>query len=272
MVSYFDDPRVMAVTPSMRIYKPKGILQRIQAMEYLMGLFLRKVFSVMSSEHVTPGPFTIHRKEFFNRHGFYKKAYHTEDIEVALRIQSKGYKIKHARNAAVYTVGPNDFNTLFRQRIRWYYGFIENVIDYKHLFSFKYGLLGVFILPVAFLSIFMVILSAGIAIWRLCDSVNDFIRLLIVTNFDISHWLNFNGFDIFYIQLDSISILSILSLFMGLFMVIYAKKLSEEKLNLPFSYILFLIAYWFLFAIWWSVSIFYKLAGKNTKWGHKSGV
>jgi len=48
MVPYFDDPMVMAVTPSMRIHKPKGILQRIQAMEYLMGLFLRKVFIIVS--------------------------------------------------------------------------------------------------------------------------------------------------------------------------------------------------------------------------------
>jgi len=271
MVHRFDDSSVMAVTPSMRIYKPRGILQRIQAMEYLMGLFLRKIFSVISSEHVTPGPFTIFRKSFFDRYGFYKKAYHTEDIEVALRIQSKGYKIQHASDAAVYTVGPDKFDVLFRQRVRWYYGFIENVIDYKHLFSRKYGILGIFILPVAFVSVFMVIIGAFIAIWRGYQGISDFVNRLIVTNFDFFSFFHFSKPDLFYFQLDSIAILSLFSLCLGLFMVLYAKKLSEEKLHLPFSYILFLIAYWFLFAMWWIVSIFYKLTGRKTKWWHKSG-
>ncbi|MFA6088864.1 MAG: glycosyltransferase family 2 protein [Candidatus Woesearchaeota archaeon] len=271
MVSYFDDPLVMAVTPSMRVYKPKSFLQRVQAIEYLMGLFLRKIFSVLSSEHVTPGPFTIHRKAFFDKHGFYKKAFHTEDIEVALRIQSNGYKIRHASNAAVYTVAPKSFNVLYKQRIRWYYGFIENLLNYKHLFSIKYGILGVFILPIAFVSVIMVLFGAGIALFRFFDSVRLFIVKMIVTHFDIVNYFRFGHFDIFYVQLDAITILSLISLCIGLFMVVMAKKLSEEKLHLPFNYILFLIAYWFLFAMWWTVSILYKITGKQTKWWHKSG-
>ena len=272
MIAGFEDETVMAVTPSMRIYKPKSFLQRVQAVEYLMGLFLRKIFSVLSSEHVTPGPFTIIRKKFFDEHGFYRKAHHTEDIEVALRIQSLGYRIKHAKDAAVYTVGPSEFGVLFKQRIRWYYGFIENVLDYKHLFSRKYGLLGIFILPIAFVSVGMVIIGAALALSRAFDSIHHSILKMMVTNWDWSNFFKFGKFDPFYIQLDTITVLSGISLIFGLFFVVMAKKISKEKLHLPFNYIIFLFAYWFLFAFWWIVSIFYKITGKKTRWWHKSGA
>lgn len=271
MVADFEDEMVMAVTPSMRVHKPKSILQRVQAVEYLMGLFLRKIFSVLSSEHVTPGPFTIIRKEFFDKHGFYRKAHHTEDIEVALRIQSLGYKIKHAKDAAVYTVGPSEFGVLFKQRIRWYYGFIENTLDYKHLFSKKYGLLGIFILPIAFISVAMVIVGAFLAIMRFIELGSSYISKLIVTNWDFANFFRLGKFDIFYLQLDTVTVLSVISLVFGLFFLIMAKKISKEKLHLPFNYIIFLSMYWILFAAWWIVSIVYKVTGKKTSWWHKSG-
>lgn len=272
MIPNFEDSKVMAVTPSMRIWKPKSILQRVQAIEYLMGLFLRKIFSVLSSEHVTPGPFTIIRRKFFDKHGHYRKAHHTEDIEVALRIQSLGYKIKHVKEAAVYTVGPSDFNVLFKQRIRWYYGFIENVLEYKHLFSKKYGLLGVFILPIAFISVGMVIVGTILALDRFIYSFRLLINKMIVTNFDWMSFFRFGKFDPFYIQFDTITALSVLSLIFGLFFILMAKKISKEKLHIPFNYIVFLMLYWFLFAFWWIISIFYKISGKKTKWWHKSGA
>lgn len=271
MISSFDEELVMAVTPSMRIHDPKSFLQRIQAVEYLMGLFLRKVFSLLSGEHVTPGPFTMIRKEFFDKHGNYRKAHHTEDIEVALRIQSLGYKIDHARNAPVYTTGPSEFDVLFKQRVRWYYGFIENVLDYKHLFDKKYGLLGTFILPVAFLSVFMVLISSTIALTRFISQIKDGVQHLIITNFDIFNLLKMPKIDVFYFNIDAVVLLSLLSLFIGFLMVLFAKKVSEEKLHIKFSYFLFLGFYWILFTLWWGVSIFYKLIGKKTKWWHKSG-
>ena len=42
MIGYFNDPKIMAVTPSLKVYKPKNMLQKIQYVEYLIGIFLRK--------------------------------------------------------------------------------------------------------------------------------------------------------------------------------------------------------------------------------------
>ena len=77
-------------------------------------------------------------------------------IEVALRIQSNKMVIENSADAIVYTIGPKTFRALLKQRTRWYLGFMENVINYKHLFSYKYGNLGLFILPASFISVALV--------------------------------------------------------------------------------------------------------------------
>jgi poly-beta-1,6-N-acetyl-D-glucosamine synthase len=135
MVGYFRDSDVMAVTPSLVVHRPESALQKVQYIEYMIGIFLRKVFAYLDSIHVTPGPFTIYRKSFFDRHGGYDENNLTEDIEVALRMQKKGYRIENSVNATVYTVSPSKFTPLLRQRLRWYIGFTENVARYRELFG-----------------------------------------------------------------------------------------------------------------------------------------
>ena len=49
IVAKFDDSEMMAVTPSVKIFEPKGILGLIQKAEYIFGIFLRKVFSYLNA-------------------------------------------------------------------------------------------------------------------------------------------------------------------------------------------------------------------------------
>jgi len=67
MIGYFNNPKIMAVTPTMKSKFNNTIIQKIQNVEYLVGAFLRKVFHFLNSIYVTPGAFTAYRKEFFDR-------------------------------------------------------------------------------------------------------------------------------------------------------------------------------------------------------------
>ena len=78
MVAKFYSKRVMAVTPSMGIYKPKTFLQKVQ-------------------------------------HVGYDENNLTEDLEIALRIQSKDYVLENAPEAVVYTLAPKNFKELLYQ-------------------------------------------------------------------------------------------------------------------------------------------------------------
>ena len=73
---------------------------------------------------------------------------------MAMRLQSHGYLIGNAPNAKVYTGTPRTIKALFRQRVRWSYGFLRNGVDCTHMFgNRKYGNLDLIILPMALLSI-----------------------------------------------------------------------------------------------------------------------
>ncbi|MBI2546260.1 glycosyltransferase family 2 protein [Candidatus Woesearchaeota archaeon] len=269
IMGFFEaSPKVMAVTPSLKVYTPKTMLQKVQRIEYLIGVFLRKIFALLGSIHVTPGPFTIYRKTFFDMHGNYDEKNLTEDIEVALRIQKHGYYIENALHANVYTITPASFWPLYRQRMRWYIGFFENVWNYRELFSGKYGNLGLFILPASFFSVFLVMASLLYFTYKAIDSL---VRLFInysSINFDILTIMKFN-FDAYFINANSLMLLSVLTMFVGILIVYFAKYVAMEKADIKGNYVLYIIVYWMLFGFWWIAALFYKATGRKIRWGAK---
>lgn len=265
MIGYFDNPKVMAVTPSLKVYHPKTILQRVQAIEFLMGVYLRKAFAFLGSIHVTPGPFTIYRKKFFDKYGGYDNHNLTEDIEIALRIQSHHYLIENAINASVYTMGVSNFKALLRQRLRWYKGFIDNVLNYSHLFSKKYGNLGLFILPSSFLSVLLAVIVVTWGTIRFIGHSFQAFQDLRAINFDLLSLLQKP--QLFYISIDPLFILSIIAIALAITTVLIAKKLSQEKQKLKISYIYFMFTYLLLFSFWWIIAMYYRITGKKIRWG-----
>ena len=159
LVRRFSDPTVMAVVPSLHIHEPRTLIQVIQKTEYIIGVFLRSIQAELDAIYVTPGPFSIIRKSVFDTIGLYKKAYNTEDMEFALRMQAHGMKIANAHDAVVYTSSPRTIPALYKQRVRWTSGFLSNITrEYRFmLLKPAYGHMGGFILPTMIISAFSII-------------------------------------------------------------------------------------------------------------------
>ncbi len=269
MLLYFDDPSVMAVTPSLKVYRPNGFLRRIQQIEYLLGIYLRKVFAYLDAIHVTPGPFTVYRKSFFDKHGGYDADNLTEDIEIALRIQSEQYRIENAMDACVWTTAPKSWKPLLAQRKRWYVGFMENVAAYRHLFSAKHKDLGLFILPGAFVSVALAIVLFIYVAARAVNDIYDAVLNLIAVNFDLKslmHW----RFDAFFINIDPLVIIGMMALAIGIIVIYLAKRFSNERSPIEVSYVFFLLLYWMIFAYWWLASAATLARGKRIAWGKRT--
>ncbi|NQU78521.1 glycosyltransferase family 2 protein [Candidatus Woesearchaeota archaeon] len=266
MIGYFKKKTVMAVTPSLKCTKPNTVWQKVQVIEFLLGVYLRKVFSFLGSINVTPGPFTIFRKAFFDKHGGYDTTTCTEDIEISLRIQSLGYEIENAVDANVYAVAMPTFDTTKKQRVRWYKGFIENTQKYKHImFSKKYGNLGLFIMPSAYLSVVLAMVMVLYSGYLLVDVNYQRAVNLYNVNFDIWKMLKIR-WDPFYIDQSPIFMIGIVALTIGLATIYLAKTMSKEKQGLTTCYILFLVLYLPLYAYWWANAIWAKAAKKNVDW------
>ena len=265
IVRHFQDREIMAVAPSVKLWQPKGPLQLLQKVEYGFGIFTRKMFSYMQAVYITPGPFSIFRKEVFIELGGYRHAHNTEDIEIALRMQKNGYKIAHAHNAMVYTIPTNTMKKLLKQRVRWTYGFINNAIDYKYMFfNKKYGNLGIFILPMAAISIVSLISIAGISIFNIGHMmVSEYVRIQTV-GFSF-HFPSLN-FDWFFINTQLIAIVGLVATIGNITMILISKKMSEGKFDIGIDLIFFLTLYMFIAPLWLGKAIYNTVFSKQPSW------
>ncbi|RME52430.1 glycosyltransferase family 2 protein [Candidatus Woesearchaeota archaeon] len=260
---------VMAVTPAMKIESPNSILRKVQSVEFIVGILLREIFTKLGSQHVTPGPFTIYRRDFFEKFGPFKKAHLTEDIEIALRIQKNNFFIENAVDAYVFTHGPAKFAPLFRQRLRWFYGYLSNVLDYFDLLNpKKFGNLGFFVLPQSFLFIGLIILAIAYTGFRFVK--NSYTQLLnaIAVHFDVLRLIRFN-FEWFFVNTKPTMILSLFTLAGSFCIFLFARLLSRDRRRIGFDYALFLLLYWFLFGLWWAVAVWRKVFRMPIMWSEK---
>ncbi len=266
LIPCFKDKNVMATVPSIKIWKPKNILEKIQFLELLSGVFIRHVQSELGSIPMAPGAFTLVRKSFAEQYGFLNPNTMVEDLELSLRIQSKKYLIENVVNANVYTSGVKTLKAFISQRVRWYYGFIIQIRKYKHLFSSEYGNLGLFILPttIIFAIVSMFIFTYGIMM-TLINTAN-WIKDLMLIGFDFKNFFEIT-IDPFFYTIDNVTVLPIIMFFAMLGFMYYIKKVSNEKQNIFWPFILFSLTYWFLGSLTWILSIYYYIRKKPIKWG-----
>ncbi|MDQ5949250.1 MAG: hypothetical protein QG589_376 [Patescibacteria group bacterium] len=265
IVTYFQDKETMAVTPSVKVWQPKTIIQLIQKVEYGWGIFLRKMLSYMGALYVTPGPFSIFRREIFDVVGGYRHAHQTEDMELAMRLQTNHIKIANAHNAYVYTVAPATLRKLYKQRLRWTYGFLKNVIDYRFVFfKREYGNLGIFVLPVASLSIFSALYLIAVTMFSFGQSVFKEIIKIQTVGFSYT-WPAFN-FNWFTINTEFLALISTIALLGTIYMMLLSRKMSEGNVRPGLDMLYFLTLYTFIAPLWMAKAVYNTLFKVKTSW------
>ena len=238
-MQYFKDKDIMAVCSAMQIHNIKTIWQKAQSIEYLLAIFWRKTYSTLDAIQVMPGPLSIFRKKVFDNLGKYRPAHNAEDFEITLRMHLNHYRIKNSHLAAVYTTGPTTLRGLYKQRLRWFQGYMGNAWDYRQMFfKKKYGNFGLFTLPMA--CIFMLYtLYIFFIFWNgKLESLYDKINIIINNGFSIP---NFN-FDIFYINADTLLFVLIFEIVVLVYVIYISRLMVKNKVKiLPEFFIYFLI-------------------------------
>jgi len=87
-------------------------------------------------------------------------------------------------------------------------------------------------------------------------------------NFDIAKLIKIN-FDPFFININPVFFLTVFTIIVSITMIVIAKRLSKDKEKLPLAYIYYTLIYAPLFALWWVVSIYYKIFNKKVFWGKR---
>ncbi len=260
IVTVFDNPKTMAVAPSIVVRDPKTITEYAQRAEYDMAHYNKKMLAFMEGIHVTPGPFSIFRKKVFDQIGPYRKAHQTEDQEIALRMHKHGLAIDHCPDAYVYTKGQQSIPKLYRQRVRWIYGFIKNAQDYRELiFRPKYGAVGMFTIPSGLISVSATLVLLTFMVSRIYSFVSHKAMQLSTVGFGPFTRPNFS-FDLFYVDTRAFLFLSIMLYILIVVALLNGRRMIYGRKALSWDIALFFIVYtivapfWVLKAIWNAVT------------------
>ena len=148
LMGYFENPKVGVATAKILVRNKGKLLERLQALEYSIIAFTRKLLGFVDCIYVTPGPLSIYRMTAIKQTNGFDTKNMTEDIEMTWNLISKGWKVEMNLNSHVETVTPNKIKKWWRQRNRWNMGGLQCLLKYKHTVMNKtYGMLGLFIVP-----------------------------------------------------------------------------------------------------------------------------
>ena len=249
-----NDPAIMALTPSMQVYRPRTALELMQSVEYTFGIFYKKMFDNLSALNVLPGPFSIYKREVFERIGPFRHAYNTEDMEIAFRMHANGLKIVNAHTAHVYTIVPDTVRKLLKQRTRWSQGFLQNSVDYSYMyFNRRFGNFGMLVLPFSLISFLFGLYMAGYVLVTLASSVARRIADQLSTGVPLHlaaptfNWFFFNTSMMFFLILIVMS-MTMLAILLGQHIV--GGKTRVKAFVLYFALFGLLAPLWLARAMW----------------------
>ena len=270
MARYFKNENVVSVTPAMLVDNPKTILDRVQSIEYLLGIFLRTVFAQLNAIYIAPGAFTVYKKWFFKKHGGYDENTIAEDLEMALRIQSFGYKTENAPTANIYTTPPVKFKEITIQRIRWYTGLVKNFHKYRHMASSRFGDLGLIVLPIGWITITFSIFILMASIITSSIVLVNYLDFLWKIGFDVSKLFSYTLFGVelwfFKIISNPLVIFTTISLLATIWFMHYAESQVGEIKNLNRNLFAFFLLFGPLFSYWWIKSFYKVIFKKKVTW------
>jgi biofilm PGA synthesis N-glycosyltransferase PgaC len=135
-VTYFADETIVGVAANVQILDDFRIIGILQKFEHMIGYRSKKVYSICNCEFVIGGVASTYRLDVLKEVGYYDADTVTEDIGLSMKIISRGNRanrIVYAADVVAMTEGVDTFKGLLRQRFRWKYGSLQNIIKYKQL-------------------------------------------------------------------------------------------------------------------------------------------
>jgi cellulose synthase/poly-beta-1,6-N-acetylglucosamine synthase-like glycosyltransferase len=269
-VNYFKDKEIAAVMVRVQVREPKNWLERIISVEYNLGLgFYPKLISSLNSLYLTPGQFSIYRRDVVLSIGGFDSSSIVEDTEIAYRLQKANLKIACCLAASAYTKVPDNIRDFYHQRKRWYGGTIQTILQHRDVF-FNRGLgnFGMFFMPVNYGGILLGMLLFLSTLYLLAINVENVISRMLLIGFDVHPLVAsyFNDFSVDPFKISIFFLLGVTPFIMNMVGSYVGLKTVGAKVrgNLfgYFSFLFFFIPYQIL----WLLSVYFVLVGKKIKW------
>jgi cellulose synthase/poly-beta-1,6-N-acetylglucosamine synthase-like glycosyltransferase len=172
----------------------------------------------------------------------------------------------------VYTVAPSTIYKLYKQRLRWIYGFIQNTIDYRHLlFKKKYGTFSLFTVPSGVVSVIAV---PFMLFWLFYKFVKFVIEEVVKISATGWSWPTFStgiphsitSFDWFYINTNTTIIVAVIVYFLVITSMVLGKRIAYGKGFFGFGMIFMMLVYSLISPFWIMKALFNSISRSTPKW------
>jgi cellulose synthase/poly-beta-1,6-N-acetylglucosamine synthase-like glycosyltransferase len=264
MVGFFDDKKVGAVTCIFVPRNNKKFIEKIQAIEYNVIAFTRKLLDYVDAIYVTPGPLALYRREALEKIGGFDTNNMTEDIEATWHLAYEGYQRRMCLATKATTTVPNKLKAWYRQRRRWNIGGLQCISKYKKCLG-KKEMLGFFILPFFVMQLFLGLIGLSIFFYLLTTRI---ISNFLYTQYSIEVGTPLVTMNDFMITPSFLNYLGVILFFLGVcftlmaLWILKAKVLTKRNIfNMFFYFLFYLSIYPFIM-----ISAVYNFIKGGTKW------
>jgi len=172
LVAIYQNPEIVAATGNVKVGNRTNLLTKMQAIEYLRGLNLRRrAFDLLNTLDVLPGALSSFRKDALDWIGFYERDTVTEDMDQTIKLVKTGRRIVYEPDAIVHTEAPENLTSLLRQRKRWYGGTVQVLIKHRShwwrhgslsYIGYPYLVLSIVIVPLIELTTLLLMIIYGL--------------------------------------------------------------------------------------------------------------
>jgi len=247
---------VGAISASMNVWNDNKIITIFQKVEYIFASLFKKALNTLDKGSLYVfGAATIYRAGLLKTLKF--KNVSTEDFDLAVRMQAKGYKTIQVDSVA-YTRVPESIKDLYKQRIRWYSHALHLLKFYKFKFFKSFSSLSLYTLPLTYYWYILALLTIPITFYQIYYWMP---KNLIDALFFLFRWFSFFGtiYNIYMLQFWQINLnlilgifVSILSFLFILIALVYYKQLNVKKFLAAFfmyPYFFFIVNFSLVFAL-----------------------
>jgi poly-beta-1,6-N-acetyl-D-glucosamine synthase len=134
---------------------PKNMFAAFQVIEYIRTFYCdRMCWEWSKGSLIVAGVFGVYKTEAVVEVGGYSTNSVVEDMEIIMRLhkymmdKKRDYHIKFIPDVVAWTEVPSDLGALVKQRLRWYKGTTQCLMDYQDLcINPKYKSIGMIIVP-----------------------------------------------------------------------------------------------------------------------------
>jgi cellulose synthase/poly-beta-1,6-N-acetylglucosamine synthase-like glycosyltransferase/peptidoglycan/xylan/chitin deacetylase (PgdA/CDA1 family) len=131
LVRNFADSTVGAVSGNPKVGNRRGLLGKLQHIEYVVGFNLdRRMLEVLECIPTVPGAVGAFRRRTVQSLGGIPTDTLAEDTDLTMALQRAGWRVVHEQDARAWTEAPATVGQLWKQRYRWCYGILQSV--WKH--------------------------------------------------------------------------------------------------------------------------------------------